>query len=88
MATTTELVVTFKEGTTYGAAREAVEPVPGWHAADHSSVLGSAATLYFFNADKASEAVAQLEKTPAVANVCRRVSEPKKRRRAGKVVKK
>ena len=88
MATTTELVVTFKEGTTYGTARETIEPVPGWHAADHASVLGSAATLYFFDAKKAYTAAVQLEKNPAVANVCLRVPRPKTRRRAGKVVKK
>lgn len=88
MANTTELVVTFKEGTTYGTAREIIESLQGWHAADHTSVLGSAATLYFFDDEKASVAAFQLSIVPAVANVCQRVSEPKKRRRAGKVVKK
>jgi hypothetical protein len=85
----TELVVTFKPGTTYGAAREAIEPVPGWHAADHASTLGSAATLYFFDGDKAFAALQQLEKAPAVAGVVSRVPAPTKpRTRTGKVVRK
>lgn len=83
-----ELVVTFKEGTTYEAARKTVEPVPGWHAAEHAIVLGSAVTLCFFDHEKAFEALAQLEKQPAVANVGAIAPKPKPRTGGGKVVKK
>jgi hypothetical protein len=66
--------ITFQPGTTYWQAREAIEPIPGWHAADHASTPGSKASLWFFDDGKATAAAEQLKAAAAVAVI--EVSDP------------